>query len=221
MGLYYDFETVLEAAALLKDEPFKLVLAGGGGKRNAIEKIVEERGLNNVVMMPYQPFERLNESLNSCDASLVTIAEGIEGISFPSKLYTSLAVGKAIVALSEDWSELRQIVEHNHCGIWSALGDAEGLAEKLRGMIHDKVMTAAMSKSAREVFDMGYTKQVCAAKYAEVLKLADPRFNAQETAVRRKKLAKWLARGAAVVDIDEGQTDQKICPDTDSVGEPV
>ena len=210
MGLYYDFDTVLEAAALLKDEPFKLVLAGGGGKRNAIEKYVEENGLDNVVMMPYQPFEKLNESLNSCDASLVTIAEGIEGISFPSKLYTSLAVGKAIVALSEEWSELRQIVEHNHCGIWSALGDAEGLAKKLRGMIKDKAMTAAMSKCARDVFDMGYTRQVCAAKYAEVLKLADPRFTEEETATRRERLAKWLARGAAVVDIDEGETDQKM-----------
>ena len=221
MGLYYDFETVLDAAELLMDEPFKLVLAGGGGKRSAIEKQVKERGLSNVVMMPYQPFEKLNEALNSCDASLVTIAEGIEGISFPSKLYTSLAVGKAIVALSEDWSELRQIVEHNHCGVWSALGDAEGLAEKLRGMIHDKAASDAMSRSAREVFDKGYTRQVCAAKYAEVLKLADPRFTQEETAARRNKLAKWLARGAAVVDIDEGETDPKLKLDTDSVGETV
>jgi glycosyltransferase involved in cell wall biosynthesis len=212
MGLYYDFDTVLEAAALLKDEPFKLVLAGGGGKRNAIEKHVKDHGLENVVMMPYQPFEKLNEALNSCDASLVTIAEGIEGISFPSKLYTSLAVGKAIVALSEDWSELRRIVEHNHCGTWSALGDAEGLAEKIRGMIHDKAATEAMGTSAREVFEKGYTRQVCAAKYAEVLKLADPQFSEEETMARREKLAKWLARGAAVVDIDEGETDQQMAP---------
>ena len=205
MGLYYDFDTILGAAELLKDEPFKLVLAGGGGKRNAIENIVEERGLSNVVMMPYQPFEKLNEALNSCDASLVTIAEGIEGISFPSKLYTSLAVGKAIVALSEDWSELRQIVEHNHCGTWSALGDCEGLAEKLRGLIHDKALTASMGQSARQVFEMGYSRQVCAAKYAEVLKLADPQYSGEETEARREKLAKWLERGAAVVDceIDE------------------
>ena len=214
MGLYYDFDTVLEAAALLKDEPFKLVLAGGGGKRSAIEKYVKERGLDNVVMMPYQPFEKLNESLNSCDASLVTIAEGIEGISFPSKLYTSLAVGKAIVALSEDWSELRQIVEHNNCGTWSALGDSEGLAEKLRGMIHDKAMTQTMSTNAREVFEKGYTRQVCAAKYAEVLKLADPRFTSEETDARRERLAKWLARGAAVVDAESPEEINK----TETVG---
>lgn len=202
MGLYYDFDTVLEATKLLKDEPFKLVLVGGGGKRSAIEAHVEEHNMANVVMLPYQPFEKLNDSFNACDASLVTIAQGIEGISFPSKLYTSLAVGKAIVALSEDWSELRQIVEHNHCGIWSALGDAQGLADKLRELIHDKSKAQSMGANAREVFDKGYTRQVCAAKYAEVLRLADPQFTPEETTQRREKLAMWLAGGAAVVDID-------------------
>jgi len=207
MGLYYDFDTVLEAAKLLENEPFKLVLVGGGGKKTQIENYIKEHNMTNVVMLPYQPFERLNESLNSCDASLVTIAEGIEGISFPSKLYTSLAVGKAIVALSEDWSELRQIVEHNNCGIWSALGDSEGLASKLRGMIRDKEATKTMSNNARLVFEKGYTRQVCAAKYAEVLKLADPQYTKQETDQRRVELSKWLAGGAAVVDIEPTQAE--------------
>tara|TARA_A100000171_G_scaffold50657_1_gene62664 strand:- start:8318 stop:9712 length:1395 start_codon:yes stop_codon:yes gene_type:complete len=199
MGLYYDFETVLGAAKMLEGEPFKLVLVGGGGKKTQIEEHIKEHSMTNVVMLPYQPFEKLNDSLNACDASLVTIAKGIEGISFPSKLYTSLAVGKAIVALSEDWSELREIVEGTECGIWSALGDSEGLANKLRVLIHDKQKTADMGKSAREVFDQGYTRQVCAAKYAEVLKLADPQYSADETRERRANLADWLAGGAAVV----------------------
>lgn len=216
MGLYYDFETVLGAAKLLEGEPFKLVLVGGGGKKTQIEEHIKEHNMTNVVMLPYQPFEKLNDSLNACDASLVTIAEGIEGISFPSKLYTSLAVGKAIVALSEDWSELREIVEGTECGIWSALGDSEGLAEKLRMLIHDKQKTAAMGKSAREVFDEGYTRQVCAAKYAEVLKLADPQFSAAETQERRARLAEWLAGGAAVVTHQEHTEESATEPTKES-----
>jgi len=199
MGLYYDFETILGAAKLLEGEPFKLALVGGGGKKAQIEEHIRANGMTNVVMLPYQPFEKLNDSLNACDASLVSIAEGIEGISFPSKLYTSLAVGKAIVALSEDWSELRTVVEKNDCGIWSGLGDCESLAEKLRELIHDPERTKTMGDNARAVFETGYTRQVCAEKYAEVLRLADPRYTKAETAERREKLAQWLAAGAAVV----------------------
>ncbi|MEX0876982.1 MAG: glycosyltransferase family 4 protein [Phycisphaerales bacterium] len=203
MGLYYDFDTVLDAAKLLQDEPFKLVLVGGGGKKTQIEEHIKQHNLSNVILLPYQPFEKLNDSLNACDASLVTIAKGIEGISFPSKLYTSLAVGKAIVALSEEWSELREIVESNNCGIWSPLGDAQGLADKLRVLIHDHAKADRMGGNARKVFERGYTRQVCAAKYAEVLKLADPQFTAEETAHRREMLAEWLAGGAAVVSPEE------------------
>lgn len=198
MGLYYEFETVLDAAEALRDERFKLVLIGGGGKKKWIEEQIEQRGLTNVLILPYQPFDKLPDSLNACDASLVTIAKGIEGISFPSKLYTSLAVGKAIVALSEDWSELRRVVEHNDCGIWCELGDAEALTRKLRELMHDASRTRRLGENARRVFDTGYTRQVCAAKYAEVLRLADPSCTPEETAQRREKLAAWLAEGAAV-----------------------
>ncbi|GJM18921.1 MAG: glycosyltransferase family 4 protein [Phycisphaeraceae bacterium] len=180
MGLYYDFETVLGAAELLKDEPFKLVIVGGGGKKADVVKQVADRNLTNTTVLPYQPFETLNDSLNACDASLVTIAEGIEGISFPSKLYTSLAVGKAIVAIAEDWSELREKVEQADCGVWAKLGDAEGLAEKLRGLIRDRARTAAMGERARELFEREYTREASASKYERVLRLADP--NAKEGA---------------------------------------
>lgn len=212
MGLYYEFDTVLDAAERLLGEPFKLVLIGGGGKKKWIEEQVVRRKLTNVLILPYQPFDKLPDSLNACDASLVSIARGIEGISFPSKLYTSLAVGKAIVALSEDWSELRRVVEHNDCGIWCELGDADGLAAKLRALMNDPERTRRMGVNARRVFDAGYTRQVCAAKYAEVLRLADPNVPPEETAERRRRLAAWLAEGAAVEVDAPGRDDAAETP---------
>jgi glycosyltransferase involved in cell wall biosynthesis len=149
-----------------------LVLVGGGGKKPWCEQQVAERNLTNTVVLPYQPFETLNDSLNACDASLVTIAEGIEGISFPSKLYTSLATGKAIIAVSEDQSELRDIVIDNDCGIWSALGDAEGLCEQIRAMMNDPDRTKTMGDNARTLFERDYTRQTCAAQYASVIREA-------------------------------------------------
>ncbi|MEQ8768902.1 MAG: glycosyltransferase family 4 protein [Phycisphaerales bacterium] len=201
MGLYYDFETVLGAAELLKDEPFRLVIVGGGGKKADVVKQVEDRNLTNTTVLPYQPFETLNDSLNACDASLVTIAEGIEGISFPSKLYTSLAVGKAIVAISEDWSELREKVEAADCGVWAELGDAEGLAAKLRELIHDPARTAAMGERARSLFELEYTREASASKYEQVLRLADPNATGAERTERRAKLKERL--GASDIPAEE------------------
>lgn len=198
MGLYYEFETVLDAAERLRDAPFRLVLVGGGGKKKWIEDEIQRRNLTNAVTLPYQPFDRLNESLNACDASLVTIAKGIEGISFPSKLYTSLAVGKPIVGLSEPGSELREIIERNGCGIWTELGDADGLAAKITELIADPERARTLGRNARTTFEKAYTRQICAAKYAEVLRLADPNRPQAERDALRRHLQRELAAGAAV-----------------------
>lgn len=170
MGLYYEFDTILKVAELLQDAPFKLVLVGGGGKKAWCEQQIAERKLTNSIVLPYQPFETLNDSLNACDASLVTIARGIEGISFPSKLYTSLATGKAIIAISEPHSELREIVDKSGCGVWAELGDAEGLRDLIVTMMNDPDRTAKMGEEARALFERDYTREACSAKYAQVIR---------------------------------------------------
>ena len=175
LGLYYEFDTILNAATLLRDEPFRLVFVGGGGVRDQIENQIADRKLQNTLLLPHQPFETLNLSLNACDASLVTIAKGIEGISFPSKLYSSLAVGKPILAISESHSSLKTIVEQNDAGRWVELGDASGLAECIRDMMRNHEETKAMGTAARALFERDYTLEACADKYAQILKLAEPR----------------------------------------------
>lgn len=177
LGLYYEFETILDAAEKLRDTPFKLVLIGAGGKKQWIADQIRARGLDasgTAVLLPYVPFEELPDSLSAADASLVTIAEGIEGISFPSKLYTSLAVGRPILALSEPDSELRELVNTQRVGRWAQLGDAATLATSIRGLMESPDECAAMGERSRRLFERAFTKERCAAKYAEVLLAAHP-----------------------------------------------
>ncbi|MCA9300378.1 MAG: glycosyltransferase family 4 protein, partial [Phycisphaerales bacterium] len=174
LGLYYEFETILKAAELLKDEDFRLVFVGSGGRKAWIAQQIRERGLTNTMMLPYQPFEKLADSLTACDASLVTIARGIEGISFPSKLYSSLAVGRPILALSEPWSELRSLVDEEGVGLWYELGDAEGLAAGIRDLMADPDAAIRQGNNARQIFETRYTRKASATSYGHVLELADP-----------------------------------------------
>jgi glycosyltransferase involved in cell wall biosynthesis len=174
LGLYYDFETMLGAAERLKGENFRLVLIGAGGKKQWLADQIKARGLTNTILLPYQPHEKLNDSLNACDASLVTIARGIEGISFPSKLYTSLAVGKPIIAISEGHSELRDLVEKRGVGRWCPLGDVDGLTAMIRQMMKDKAACVAQGAAARELFEERYTRRISSGKYAAVLREAAP-----------------------------------------------
>ncbi len=172
LGLYYEFETILQAAQLLLREPFRFVFIGAGGRRAWLAEQIEHRGLSNCSLHPYQPFEKIGDSLNACDAALVTIARGIEGNSFPSKLYSSLATGKPIIALSEPRSELRELIEEHGVGMWFEVGDAEGLARGLRHLRDNPADVERMGRAARDLFEKRFTLAITGKAYADVLSLA-------------------------------------------------
>lgn len=172
LGLYYDFDTLLSAAERLVGEPFRLVLIGAGGKRQHLADEIRRRRLSNVLMLPYQPFETLNDSLNACDASLVTIAPGIEGISFPSKLYSSLAVGKPILALGEPGSELEEVVRGADCGEWCRVGDVDAVVAAVRRLMADPVRAEAMGRRARRALEEKFTLGSATKRYEEILDAA-------------------------------------------------
>lgn len=186
LGLYYEFETIVDACQALQGDAFKMIFVGSGGRKQWIADQIKARSLTNASMLPYQPFERLNDSLNACDANFVTIAKGIEGISFPSKLYSTLAVGKPILALSEPHSELRRIVEDNGVGLWFELGDTDGLVAGIRRLMAEPDTAAEMGHQARALFEREYTRKIAGHRYADVFRLADPRAKAAAKANRQE-----------------------------------
>jgi glycosyltransferase involved in cell wall biosynthesis len=163
LGLYYEFDTMLEAAKRFRDDPdFRLVFVGAGGRKAYIEQRIAEMGLKNVDVHQYQPFEALNDSLNSCDASLVTIAKGVEGISFPSKFYSSLAVGKPVLALSEPGSELQRMVAGAGSGLWCEIGNVDALVENINALRGDPQRAARMGEAARADMERNFTVHAAA-----------------------------------------------------------
>lgn len=167
LGLYYEYETLLNAADLLKNDNFRLIFVGAGGRRAWLTEEIRTRGLSNTLMFGYRSATDLNDSLAAADALLVTIAKGIEGISFPSKLYSSLAVGRPVIAVSESTSELRSMLRD--AGLWVEVGDAQGLAQAVRTLMSDKNLNQAMHANARALFEREYTVEKAVARYAEVL----------------------------------------------------
>ena len=170
LGLYYEFDMILDAAKQLKSENFQLVFTGAGGQRQYIENEIKRKALDNTLLLPYTPQNEFNDALNGCDALLVTIARGIDGISFPSKLYTSLSVGKPIIAFSAADSELRKKVEGNNVGCWIELGDTTTFVEKIRYLISNPKEAQAMGKRARNLLVDEYSIAVSGKKYYDVLK---------------------------------------------------
>jgi glycosyltransferase involved in cell wall biosynthesis len=117
LGLTHNIEAIVETAEFLKEnKDIHFVIIGEGAKKVKIEKMVYNKKLDNVLLLPYQDKEVLPFSLSCADIGVVTLSEGAEMISVPSKTYYTLAAGSLILALASKESELGVLIENYECG---------------------------------------------------------------------------------------------------------
>lgn len=109
IGEKQGLESVIEAAARLRAEPWQFVIVGQGGGKARLEKLVRERGLDNVTFFPLQPYEALPALLKMGDCHLVIQKRGAADAVLPSKLTNILAVGGNAVITAEADTELGQL----------------------------------------------------------------------------------------------------------------
>ncbi|MET0384484.1 MAG: glycosyltransferase family 4 protein [Polyangiales bacterium] len=153
-------DTLLAAAAGLRDDPRLLfVFVGGGLLRDTITRFAREHGLSNVRLLPYQPLAGLSESLAAADLHLVSMGDAMVGIVHPSKIYSAMAAGRPVLALGPRSSHIAELVTQHELGWHVEHGDVTGALHALRdfaGSEHGRL--AAFGERARRAVDEGYSK---------------------------------------------------------------
>ncbi|MCS4086106.1 glycosyltransferase involved in cell wall biosynthesis [Salinibacter ruber] len=134
MGLAHPFDTVLSAAEHLQglSPEVLFLLVGNGPRKPELKRAVEQRGLSNVRFLPFQPRERLAQSLSAADLHLVTMRPGLKGLVVPSKLYGALGAGRPALFLGPAGSEAARMVRDHDCGTVLPKADGTALADAVR-----------------------------------------------------------------------------------------
>ncbi|MEL6787981.1 MAG: glycosyltransferase family 4 protein, partial [Cyanobacteria bacterium J06607_15] len=169
LGHCHDLDTILDAAKLLRQEAVQFVFIGAGAKYQHCRQTVAEFELNNCLFLPYQERENLPYSLTACDLALVSIAPGLEGVVAPSKVYGIMAAGKAIAAVCEPHSYLRQLITDAHCGAAFDNNYSQQLAEFILTLANNSDLTNSMGDAGRNYLQQHFTPQLIAQQYCDVL----------------------------------------------------
>jgi glycosyltransferase involved in cell wall biosynthesis len=169
LGRCHDVETILDTIKLLKDEPIQFVFIGAGAKQETCRQTVAELGLDNCTFLPYQDRKDLPYSLTACDLALVSIAPGMEGIVAPSKLYGVMAAGRAIAAICEPHSYLRELLAEAGCGASFNNQDSYSLANFIRHLASNPNLSKEMGLAGRQYLEANFTPQIIAQQYSQVL----------------------------------------------------
>jgi colanic acid biosynthesis glycosyl transferase WcaI len=161
MGLGHRFDTILEAArSLAADDKIQFVFIGDGAKRPQIAAFRQAHNLRNIIMMPYQPRERLRETLSAGDIHLISLDAKVQGFIVPSKLAGILAVGRPVVFLGEAQNSVAAAILRGACGYVIVDGDVKQLRAIITRLRENPEERRRLGESARNLFVRQYDRAV-------------------------------------------------------------
>jgi colanic acid biosynthesis glycosyl transferase WcaI len=146
MGQKQGLEIVIEAARRLgTSESIYFVMCGQGAAFERLHTMAE--GLKNVMWLPLQPVERLNELLNLADIHLLPQRADAADLVMPSKLTGMLSSGRPVVATAAEGTEVWSVVEGR--GINTPPGDVSAFAEAIKVLADDKAQRSVLGEAGR------------------------------------------------------------------------
>lgn len=131
-SVMHPIDTLLNAAVALKnDSRFLFVHIGGGVRLKDVEACKTDNKLLNLIILPYQPRNKIHLSLGSADIQVVSLGDGCVGYTHPNKIYGAMFVGKPILYIGPPNSHVTDILDNCNGNISVHHGETERLVSKI------------------------------------------------------------------------------------------
>ncbi|MCJ7566356.1 MAG: glycosyltransferase family 4 protein [Anaerolineales bacterium] len=152
-GFGHRFETIIEAAKRLKDEPVVFLFIGGGEKWAWIEQAIVANDLRNIHLFRYIPKELTPSALAMADCTLITMNDSALGVISPSKLHAYLAMSLPTLYIGPEGSNVDEAIERFDAGASLRHGDVEGSILFINELRTQPERLQALRRNARRAFD--------------------------------------------------------------------
>ncbi len=133
MGHTHRIEPLLDAAKQLECFPgIHFLFIGEGVKYKLVEEFIFKNKLKNITLLPFQPESVLPLSITSGDIGVVAYEQGTQGCILPSKTFYYMAAGLAPLIITDQATELTDLVREQKCGISVSSNDIDKLVQSIK-----------------------------------------------------------------------------------------
>lgn len=168
MGICQDMNTLLGAIQLTKDNPaIQYLIVGHGSKMEFVKKSV--RNMPHVKVLDFLVGKDFEQAVSISSVSIVSLEKGLKGTCAPSKYYSYLQGGKAVIAIVEKDSYLADEVSKENVGIYVEIGDSKKLADVLTSLQQNPKRVDAMGKNAEKIYNEKYQLEVGLSQYYKMI----------------------------------------------------
>lgn len=146
-GLAQGLDQVLRAARQLANvDGLKIALFGDGPLKRELVEQAQHFGLQNIFFFDSRPHSEMPALLADADFCVVSLGLSLPG-AVPSKLYEAMACGRPVLLIAE--GEAADIVRAHDCGLVTAPGDIDALAESMRALATDSALRQRLGQNGR------------------------------------------------------------------------
>ena len=170
LGNAQNIEIIVNSARKLKENSkIQFIIFGKGGLEEEIKSAKAKEHLDNLLILPLQPYERVAKVYGLGHVCIVACKPGLGGAAMPSKTWSIMSSGRAVLA-NFDEGELKEIVENNHCGVFTKAGDLDGFVNAIIDLSEHPERCAEMGANGRQFILDNLTREVGTQKYVNVIK---------------------------------------------------
>jgi colanic acid biosynthesis glycosyl transferase WcaI len=167
LGLTSGVETILEAAAILRDWPeLQFVIAGDGTERERLEEIAKRERLTHVTFLGHRSGAEAKALQRQADMALVPLRAAVLD-ALPKKMFDSLALGTPVVASAN--GEAAALIRESGGGIVVAPEDAVAFAAAIRTLGQDRVHRERLGAAGQMFVQARYDRLSLVRAYAQRL----------------------------------------------------
>ncbi|WP_206171483.1 glycosyltransferase family 4 protein [Thiorhodococcus mannitoliphagus] len=176
LGRAHDVATVLEAAEVLHADPgvdgqrVVLLFIGSGHQLLELRAESVRRGLDTVQFRPYQPRERLSESLGVADVHWISLRPALEGLIVPSKFYGIAAAGRPVLFVGDHDGEIARLLRTHDCGTAVAERDGQAFAAAVRRLRDDPGLRQRQGDNARRLLEEGFKQRLALGAWGGIVR---------------------------------------------------
>jgi len=170
IGRTHGIKDITDAVELLSSESeFHFLLIGWGAKKQWAIQQKRERNLEHLTILAPLPPDQFCDGLNACCVAIISFSGNMAGISVPSRMYNVMAVGKPLLAVCDDDSELAAVVREENIGWVIPPGCPELIVSALREAKANPYRLRAMGERARKAAEEKYKIDIVIHAYRKLI----------------------------------------------------
>lgn len=156
LGKSHELSVLVDLAEKLQKDNVFVLIIGGGDQYKSLNAKIEASELSNIRLLPWQPTEKLPQTLSAADLGVVSLGREASSLSMPSKTFNLLSVGCPILAISEPSAELSKLVDTYNLGRHFNAGQRDQMIDFVRLLVQNKELYNELCQNALNAsFDFG------------------------------------------------------------------